>query len=205
MNPFHKLILGFLPWSPRFEISRARPLVLREATPEDFQTCERLHVENESFGVPSSGRNLYFEELRSGNGLTLVAEEAGQIVGTCGIHKVKEGLYWFTYGLVLPARHGTGIGTTMFLARLALLPSEEGGLRTRVGITALETSISFYKRFGFRFVGLGQGEDGGQYSVFYKDDVDRSTVEASRAVLERVGAVLPRHVIGNLLPREPSK
>jgi predicted N-acetyltransferase YhbS len=52
--------------------------------------------------------------------------------------------------LVHPRQQGKGIGTALFLARLALLAPNESNYH--VLIFAVEQSIGFYRRFGFRDV-----------------------------------------------------
>jgi predicted N-acetyltransferase YhbS len=90
----------------------------------------------------------------------LVAEADGRVVATGGIEVLRAKdveAAWLSYGMVLPEHQRRGIGTTLLLARLSLLPR----VRTRwiVLMASVSGSESFYGRFGFRPLGDLPGAD----------------------------------------------
>lgn len=172
------------------ERERIRPLVFREAGADDFGFCERLHRENERAGVPANHFTFYEEALRGGRMLVLIAEENGMPVGTCALHWHLPDVVWFCYGLVDPAKHRAGIGTTMFLARIALLPRRMRPLT--IGISALETSLPYYARFGFRYAGHADAPDGNSYPNAHLRGVGAGLVDEAAATLEASGVAFRR-------------
>jgi Acetyltransferase (GNAT) domain len=54
---------------------------------------------------------------------------------------------WLTFGMVLPAYQGKGLGSALVLARLSLLPKPTHA--APVLMTNVESSKAFYARFGF--------------------------------------------------------
>jgi GNAT superfamily N-acetyltransferase len=176
------------PWNNEKIRPRLRPLRLRIAEERDFAFCEGLHVKNEPFGVPTNHRAIYATALRSGEMLTLIAEQAGAAVGCCGITWSRDGLAWYCYALVEPAQHRTGIGTTMFLACLALLPTASGD--QKIGISALETSLAFYHRLGFRLLGRYDDTDGNRYPVAVLEPISARLIEDCRTMLRAAGTII---------------
>lgn len=189
MKWLRELFLKRPPWDDPDVERRLRPVRFRIAEERDFPFCESLHVANEAHGIPSDHRPVYREALRSGEMLTLVVENAGNPVATCGIQQQEEGLTWLCYGLVHPTWHRSGIGTTMFIARLALLPIIQSD--QKVVIAAVENSLPYYRRFGFRFVGRQDFPDGNRFPIAVLDGITSSAIESCRAMLARAAVVLP--------------
>jgi hypothetical protein len=176
------------PWNHEKVRSRLRPLRLRVAEENDFAYCEKLHVDNEPFGVPSNHRAVHAAALRAGDMLTLIAEEGGVPVGCCGLQLQPAGIAWFCYALVEPIHHRTGIGTTMFVACLSLLPTGLGD--QKIGISALETSLPFYRRLGFRLVGRFDHDDGNRYPIAVLEPIPSRLIEDCRAMLRSAGVTV---------------
>jgi predicted N-acetyltransferase YhbS len=179
------------PWDAATAPSRLRPLRFRVATKADFPACEALHHANEAHGVPANHREHYAAALRGGSMLTLMVEENGSVVGCCGLQwSAEPGVAWLTYGLVVPELHRKGIGTTMFLARLSLLPDD--GPDLTLVISALETSLPYYRRFGFQLVGrFDSDEDGNRYPVAVLTPVNSRMIQEAREKLAAAGAFVP--------------
>jgi predicted N-acetyltransferase YhbS len=194
------------PWENATDPARLRPLRFRVATEGDFPTCEALHRANEAHGVPTNHREHYAAALRSGTMLTLMVEENERIVGCCGLQwAVEDSLVWLTYGLVVPELHRKGIGTTMFLARLSLLPAD--GPDLTIAISALETSLPYYRRFGFRLVGrFDSEEDGNRYPIAVLTPVHSRMIKEAREKLAAAGAAVPdvTDAIPRAKPPEPA-
>lgn len=189
------------PWDDSAIRRRLRPLTFRLAQESDFPFCESLHVANEPHGVPSNHRGHYSEALRNGKILTMIAEDDGVPVATCAINRAHDRLAWLCYGLVIPSRHRTGIGTTMFVARLSLLDSN--GPDQAVAISALETSLSYYRQFGFRLVGRFDSEDGNRYPIAVLENISGALIEDCRDYLREAKTVVPD--VAEKIPYDVSK
>ena len=177
-------------WNQESVRQRLRPLRFRVATPADFPRCEKFHEENERHGVPSNHRPRYVEALQSGIMLVLMVEDQDEVVATCAINRVHDRLAWLCYGLVTPARHRTGIGTTMFMARLSLLTAE--GPDQSLAISALETSLPFYRQFGFRLLGRFDDQtDGNRYPIALLEAIHSGMIDDCRETLRNARVLVP--------------
>jgi len=188
MRWFQALYNFRFPWDQARVRQRLRPLRFRAAEEKDFPFCEGLLVKNEAFGVPSNHRACYAAALRSGELLTLIAEEGGVPVGCGGLQWDHAGIAWFCYGLVEPTRQRTGIGTTMFVARLSLLPTAQPD--QKIAISALETSLPFYRGLGFRLVGRFDHPDGNRYALAVLGAISSRLIEDCREMLRDAGVVV---------------
>jgi GNAT superfamily N-acetyltransferase len=177
------------PW-PRSAIEgRIRPLRISLCTEEHFEKCVALFVENESHGVPSEHRASYASKLADGNIRTLLVEDGDKPVGTFGVqYGSMPNTYWLCYMLVCPECHRKGVGTTMFLAALALLPEDHSG--PTLWISALPAAVSFYSRLGFQFVGEHQYPDGGVYQLA-RMNISPEMSRSCRRWLAAAGVLLP--------------
>lgn len=136
------------PLHPGIWEGRLRPLTFRRFEIADLSQCLELYKLNEPGRFPEGPGDHYEGCLRSGRTYVLVAEEGGRIVAVGGInYVVKPHIAVCSYGLVRPDQQGKGIGTALFLARLALLGNTEPVYR--VMIFAVQKSYVFYQRFGF--------------------------------------------------------
>jgi GNAT superfamily N-acetyltransferase len=139
---------GASPLNPAVWIGRLSPIVFRRIRPEDLAGCLELYSLNEPKRFPENMKDHYERSLLAGDTYYLVAEIDGQIVASGGLSYVgREGHAVLSYGLVHPSHQRKGIGTALFLARLALL--RPNGLYYRIFIFALRQSMGYYRRFGF--------------------------------------------------------
>jgi len=138
-NPLHPAV-----WS-----GRLTPVVFRRLRRQDVPGCLELYAQNEPGRFPEGVVKQYEESLTQLSSYFLVAEMDGQIVASGGLsYYARRNIAVFCFGLVHPRQQGKGLGTALFLARLALLTSHE--FYYRVLIFAVDKSIGFYRRFGFR-------------------------------------------------------
>ncbi|RBP42388.1 acetyltransferase (GNAT) family protein [Roseimicrobium gellanilyticum] len=147
------------PW-PRSIVEGIRPLRISVCPESRFAECERLFDENTAHGIPANHRDEYQSSLRSGRLLTLIAEDANEVVGTFGVQYLEQKKsYWLCYLFISPKHHRKCIGTTLFFASIALLPQNHPDVS--VCICNLHGTAGFYKRLGFLQVGevdLPEGE-----------------------------------------------
>jgi GNAT superfamily N-acetyltransferase len=177
------------PW-PRSAIEgRILPLRFSVCPPERISECLSLFQRNEPHGVPSDDRECYRSGLQDGRFLTLIVEEGERLVGTFGIHYTPMRYEaWLCYVLVNPDDHRRGVGTTMLLAALALLPENQSEFS--LWIAALPTAAGFYYRLGF--VRLGEFEhSSGQLHQVASLRVTFEMISSCRAWLKAAGASLP--------------
>ena len=91
----------------------------------------------------------YRPSLAEGRSYYLVSEQGGKIVASGGIsYFMDHSFAVLCFGLVHPEHQGRGLGTVLVLARLSLLDPKRPFYR--VLIFAVEPSIGFYRRMGFR-------------------------------------------------------
>ena len=69
-----------------------------------------------------------------------------------------------SFGMVLPDYQRQGIGTTLLLARLSLIPQTRDSWI--VCMTSVGGSDSFYRRYGFRFVANVPGARNDHFPLF---------------------------------------
>jgi len=132
---------------------QARDVNFREIEDADIPTCLAIYRANEAAHFPAGHYEQYEKHLHQRASLTLLASRQGKPVGCCGIRYATsaEGLTVgvLCYGMVDPAHQRQGIGTAQLLVRLALLPvADDLGIAIML---AVPNSVSFYRRFGFRF------------------------------------------------------
>lgn len=135
------------PWNPKKVAGKVRALKFRPVEIADHEWCLKLYARNERCGIPKSGRPHYEEYLESRDHLVLIAEDAGERLGTFGIHWADETTGYISYLLVDPGAHRSGVGTTMVLAAAALL-----GIDHRekfLMLTAFDAVLPFYRTLGF--------------------------------------------------------
>lgn len=121
--------------------------------------------------------------------LTVVAEHQGRLIGTFGLHHGETpDIVAFCYLLVDPELHQSGIGTTLFLAALAMLPERPESFSVR--ISALPKATNFYRRFGFQFLGRDEAPEG-EFCFFAHLPVSCAVVGRCRALLAGINATLP--------------
>jgi GNAT superfamily N-acetyltransferase len=140
-----------LPYSwPRSVLEKLRPLKISVCPPHRLPDCEALYELNIPHGLPPDELGVYSKTLRDGHHLVLIAEEGETLVGTFAMARLQDRpIFWLVYLLVHPEHHRKGIGTTMMLASLGLLPQPSGNEIQVVALTTLPHAISFYELFGF--------------------------------------------------------
>jgi ribosomal protein S18 acetylase RimI-like enzyme len=146
----YHFVKGPHPLHPSVLADRLSPLTFRRFTSEDLPQCLDLYALNEPGRFPKGVAQQYEESLKRGSSYFLVTESEGQILASGGVsYFCHQDIATLCFGLVRPSHHGKGIGTALLLARLALLmPTRQV---YHVYICAVEDSIGFYRRFGFRY------------------------------------------------------
>lgn len=131
-------------------------MLIRDETPGDIPAIGRVVTEAMRLLPQATGTEAAIvERLRADGALTLslVAEEAGEVVGYLAASAARIGRQegWGLIGplAVLPARHRRGIGSALMAEALRRLRATCRG-------AALVGDPAYYGRFGFRaFPGLG--------------------------------------------------
>ena len=168
---------------------RMRPVRVRLFAPGDFETCIDLYRLNEPDRFPPGILPQFERSLQDGTALYLVIEDVGRVIACGGVYVVRAAhieIGFLSFGLVHPERHNQGFGTTLLLARLALLPEDV----SVVALLPVPASESFYRRFGFRERGRVKATDGNAY-LAYAAPVCRDDLEECRILLDRAGVQLP--------------
>jgi len=171
---------------------RMTPIELCAYKAEDFQECRELYVLNESGRFPPNGLPEFEATLRKGTQLFLVTKRDGLICGCGGvaIRQASTGCAaWLCYGLVHPKYQNQGLGTTLLLARLSLIPNHVPW----VGMTPVAASRGFYERFNFREVKSFTHPSGIELPIHFAR-LSPSILFYCENLLANAGVVLP----GNL-------
>lgn len=124
-------------------------LTFRRFAPGDTAKCLELYDLNEPDRFPAGVRDDYATLLNNQSIYVLISEKDGRVVACGGLYyHTRKDIAGLCFGLVHPQFQRMGIGTALLLARLALLdPSRP---RFVLLISAVEKSIGFYRRLGFR-------------------------------------------------------
>lgn len=166
---------------------RLRKLTFRRSEEEDIPRCIELYQLNEPGRFPPNGL-ADFEKALRGDSYHLVTELDGKVVAMGGVsYWCRRDIAVFSYGLVDPAYHGQGIGTTLFLARLGMI--EPQYWYTRVVIFAVDDSITYYQRFGFKR-GDPWEHEGEPYPTGHLI-MSKPEIRKCRRRLKREGIVIP--------------
>src|ERR1043165_8804325 len=178
------------PLHPDLLEGRLSPLRFRRFAKEDLAQCLELYSLNEPGRFPTGLIEPYEKSLLNGDSYYLVAQnEQERAVAVGGIS------YWrrrdaavLCYGLVHPSHQGRGVGTASLLGRLSLLDPRRP--EYHVFIFAVEKSIGFYQRFGFRNPGPWEDSKGGQHPsghlLFTSAEIKRC-----RNLLKNHGIIVP--------------
>jgi ribosomal protein S18 acetylase RimI-like enzyme len=197
----YHFLKGPNPLNPSVWKGRLSPLTFRRFVSQDRAQCLELYALNEPGRFPKGVAHVYEESLDRGSSYFLVAERDGQIVASGGVsYYTREDLVVLCFGLVHPSFHGQGIGTALLLARLALLKADKPNYH--VLIFAVEKSVGFYRRFGFKeypswIDPQGEIRPSG-YLIFSGKKIHRC-----RALLSNHGIALP-HDEDQIPVREPA-
>lgn len=155
----YHFIKGPNPLHPSVATGRLSPITFRRFAPKDLPQCLKLYALCEPERFPQGVANEYEKVLQRQHSYFLVAEDEGRIIASGGLSYLhRDDLAVFCFGLVHPDYQGRGIGTALLLARLALLKPKLYDYR--VLIFALDKSIAFYRRFGFKHFPDWEDADG---------------------------------------------
>jgi GNAT superfamily N-acetyltransferase len=139
-----------------FRINRAAsklvPLRIRSFASGDTEACLAIYRSNEASRFPAGYYDVYKDYLSSDRSLVVVAEKDSKVIATGGIAIHRQGraeVPMLSFGMVLPDFQRQGVGTTLLLARLSLLPQTRE--KWMVCMTSVGGSDSFYGRYGFTF------------------------------------------------------
>lgn len=124
---------------------------IRSLRDSDVETCERIYQLNESARFPPGYFPRFSDWLRNRRALILVAESGEVVRGVGGLTVGMQAEHYvavLSFGMIHPSYQRQGLGTTLLLARLALLRPPTGmAVATMTNVGGSET---FYRRFGFR-------------------------------------------------------
>jgi len=163
LNRLSYHIKGPHPLHPFVWRGRLSPLTFRRFQPSDVSQCLELYKLNEPGRFPEGAIKEYEKTLREQSSYFLVAEREGQVIASGGIsYFQKPHLAVFCFGLVGPRDQENGLGTALFLARLALL---NGQPFYRILIFAVAKSFGFYERFGFVFLKAWRDVHGEEHPI----------------------------------------
>jgi predicted N-acetyltransferase YhbS len=190
-------MIGFLEkltWNVRYPWPRAaieghvRPLTISRCDLSQVEECVSLYEANIPCGLPPGEAAECRKAMRSDDSLTLAVRAEKRLVGTFGVHfgPIPQ-IYWLSYLMAAPDQHRRGIGTTMLLAALALLPEAHEDLK--FCLSAVPGATKFYNRFGFKVAGKHQHESG-QTHYFAVLPVTSAMSSSARRWLRDSGAVL---------------
>jgi GNAT superfamily N-acetyltransferase len=179
---------------------RVRDVSFRVMEEADIPVCLAFYRANEAAHFPGGYFDQYAAQLRGGEFLNLIAMRDGEPVGCGGLMYGPNGDACFCFGMVAPSHQGTGIGTALMLARLALLTPVNGW--STVWITAVPRSVAFHRRFGFLFLPAAADDKGVSHPIAFLD-LRAAEVEACRAVLAQRRIAYP-DVSGEIPRIQPS-
>lgn len=170
-----------------------RPVRFRGYTDADLEACLKIWRANEGNAFPAGYEAFFTGSLRTRESFYLVGEYEGEIVCCGGVN--YHGTYAdavLSFGMVDPKHQRRGFGTTLLMARLALLhPPLFGG---NVLMEATPHSLPFYRRFGFQSYSVYTDEAGLRLECLYlrvlRGDVQRCATELLQA-----GATLPEDYV----------
>jgi len=178
---------------------QVRDVSFRVMDDADIPLCLSLYRANEARHFPPGFFEDYAARLRGRQLLNLIAMRDGEAVGCGGLVYDANGNVWFCFGMVAPAHQRKGIGTALMLARLALLTPVDGSCA--IAITAVPGSVSFYRRFGFRFLPGTTDGNGTLHSIAFLD-VPAAQVIAFRTFLAERRIVIPH--VHDPIPQIPA-
>jgi len=190
-----KWLKGLFAGPPGFDtlpaLGRCRPIRVRPYTDADFDVCLGIYKRNEPGRFPEKYIDRFIKVLRDHTSLMLLAEDQDRVVGFGGVNvggPSSENLAWLSFGMVEPALHRQGYGTTILLARLAALP--EPPVAYVLGIGTAGSSDSFYERFGFHTQLVGLPEDSEFKFNFFQVVFAREHWRLCRTILKKAGTTL---------------
>jgi ribosomal-protein-alanine N-acetyltransferase len=133
------------------------PVTFRAYTARDFDSCVAIHDANAPGRFPTDSRPGFLKYLSLSPRGLIVAEHEAAVVGFGGVMSYGGSMHHLVYGIIAPQFHGKGIGSTLTLLRLLKI-ADDPGLKFAY-IHALNSSISFYQRFGFSETARWKGGD----------------------------------------------
>jgi len=166
-----------------------RPLHFRAYCDSDFDACLAIWRANEGEAFPAGYEPLFAESLQHHDSFYLLGESAGELVCCGGVayHGTCDCAF-LSFGLVAPQHQRQGFGSTLLLARLALLNPLPYGCTVAMEVTP--QSFAFYRRFGFQGYNIHTDEHGNRF-VSFSRVILPADVEQYVTLLSRCGASLP--------------
>ena len=166
-----------------------RPLQFRAYCDSDFDRCLALWRANESKAFPAGYEPLFTETLLHHDTFYLLGESEGELVCCGGIAYLGfHDCACLSFGMVAPQHHRRGFGTTLLIARLALLNPVPPGCTVTMEVTP--QSFAFYQRFSFQGYHIHTDERGNRFCSFSRL-ITPADVEQCFEQLSCVGATLP--------------
>jgi GNAT superfamily N-acetyltransferase len=129
---------------------------LRRWKLEDATACLDIYRLNAPGRFPDEIEQDFESRLKTDDQSMLVVEFDGVVIA-CGAQSQTESQAWLSYGLIHPEFQNQGIGRLLLLSRLARFDVPP---TICVMIGAVEASIGYYERFGFKRFALWHSENG---------------------------------------------
>jgi ribosomal-protein-alanine N-acetyltransferase len=166
-------------------------MAFRRIVPDDVEQCLELYRLNEPGRFPEGMLKSYWKALLKERAYFLVLPGQGQLIATGGIQYVGRPPHsaFLVYGLVHPQHQGQGVGTALLLSRLALLNDRRWWWV--VTIFAVEDSVGFYHRFGFRPAGPWKDKSGAWHPIAQVMILSYE-IRRIREILRRHGVTYPQ-------------
>jgi len=140
--------------------SLSLPVVFRPYRDEDFDSCVSIYRKNAPGRFPEGHGATFGKFLRSDAKTCIVAELESKVIACASVTHEAPDLAMLVYGLVDPQYQGFRLGSTLTLLRLAQLPA--GPTNILVLIYAVNASMPFYRRFGFKEYGKWEAAEDGE-------------------------------------------
>lgn len=128
---------------------------VRVYQPEDFEVCLEIYRLNAPGRFPPEVVRECEVTLQKADGSMLVIEKSGRVVA-CGGASLTDGMGGLYYGLIHPDFQRQGLGRLLLLARLARFQCPP----VAISIHAVEASVGYYERYGFKRYVCWYSEDG---------------------------------------------
>ena len=129
-------------------MSAENNFIVRDFAKRDIPAV--IDLEQRNFSDPWS-ESVFAEELDNPNGVTLVAEHEGTVIGYINAHHVFENAHINTFCVKETARK-KGVGT-LLLTKLQQIVSEAGAEELTLEVREHGVAVPLYHSFGFESVG----------------------------------------------------
>lgn len=182
-TPFPRYAVEYEMQFPRLLSAR-----LRQSVVGDAPACRELYAINAPGRFPTETVRDHEAYLASNPAQKLVVEVDGRVVGCGGYQLVHPNYATFVYGLVHPRYQKVGVGRLLMFGRIAQLPIIE--TRTAIAICAVQTSLPYYHKYGFKVVDAWEDSSGEKHPVAALF-IDAEVIRRAQNYLKVIGVPAP--------------